>query len=91
MVRAVTLVVAALGAALWLWLAKVTFLSGSDAATKGLDFVAGLGVTALFLATVPPSLILVWRGRRPSLALWLSLAFPLALIAAVAAVAVSLP
>lgn len=90
MVRAVTLVVAALGAALWLWLAKVTFLSGSDAATKGLDFVAGLGVTALFLVTVPPALILVWRGR-PSLALWLSLAFPLALIAAVAAVAVSLP
>lgn len=91
MARAATLIVAALGAALWLWLAKVIFLSGSDAATKGLDIVAGLGVTALFAVTVLPALILAWRGLRPLLALWLSLAFPLALIAAVAAIAVSLP
>jgi hypothetical protein len=90
-VRIAALIIGALGAALWLWLAKVTFLSGSDAATKGLDNVAGLAVTALFAVTVLPALILAWRGQRLRLALGLSLAFPLILIAAVAAIALSLP
>ena len=72
-------------------IALATFLSGSDAATKGLDLVAGLGVTAFFAATGLPALILAWRGQSPRTALALSLAFPLAVIAAVAAIAVSLP
>jgi len=90
-VRTAALIVGAFDAAGWLLIALATFLSGSDAATKGLDLVAGLGVTAFFAATGLPALILAWRGQSPRTALALSLAFPLAVIAAVAAIAVSLP
>ena len=67
-----------------------TFLSGSDAATKGLDNVAGLAVTALFAVTGLPALILACRGQWPRLALSLSLVFPLAFVAAFAVVVASL-
>jgi hypothetical protein len=88
--RTAALIIGSLDAAAWALVAAVTFLSGSDAATKGLDNVAGLAVTALFAVTGLPALILAWRGRLSRLALWLSLAFPLAVVAAFAVVVVSL-
>ena len=88
--RAAALIVGALDAAAWALVAIATVLSGSDAATKGLDNVAGLAVTALFAVTGLPALILAWRGRWPRVALWLSLAFPLAFVAAFAVVVASL-
>ena len=84
------MIIGACDAAVWLLVAMATFLSGSDAATKGLDNVAGLGVTALFAVTGLPALILAWRGRLLRLALCLSLAFPLAFVAAFAIVVASL-
>ena len=82
--------VGTLDAAVWLLVAIATFLSGSDAATKGLDNVAGLAVTALFAVTGLPALVLAWRGQWPRVALGLSLAFPLAFVAAFAVVVASL-
>jgi hypothetical protein len=74
----------------WALVTVATFLSGSDAATRGLDHAAGLAVTALFAVTGLPALILVWRGLRPRLALWLALGFPAAFAVAFGAVVVSL-
>jgi hypothetical protein len=88
--RTAALIIGSLDAAAWALVAMATFLSGSDAATKGLDNVAGLVVTALFALTGLPALILAWRDQWPRLALWLSLTFPLAFVAAFAVVVVSL-
>jgi hypothetical protein len=74
--RIATLIIGGLDAVVWLAAALALFLSGSDAATKGLDVVAGLAVTGLFLLTGLPALILSWRGTKPRLALALALAFP---------------
>jgi hypothetical protein len=56
--------------------AAVTFFSQSDLATKGLDMVAGMLVTAVFLLTGLPALLLAWRGAKLRLAIALALAFP---------------
>lgn len=74
--RIATLIIGAVDAAIWLAVAGATFLSQSDPATKGLDVVAGLLVTALFLVTGLPALLLAWREAKPRLALALAIAFP---------------
>jgi hypothetical protein len=38
-----------------------------------------MAVTALFLATGTPAIVLAWRNRAPTAALMLALAFPVAL------------
>jgi hypothetical protein len=77
-IRAVAILVALLDHAIWLAVGAVTFFSGSDPATKSLDNLAGLAVTALFLATGAPALMLAATGRAPRLALTLSIVFPAA-------------
>lgn len=73
-------------AVIWVVVALATFMSGSDAATKGLDQGAGLIVTALFLVTGVPAVALVAVRRAPGVALALALTFPVVLaIAFVAA------
>jgi len=79
--RTATLIVCLVDAAAWALVAIATFMSGSDAATKGLDTGAGLIVTALFLVTGAPALALVLLGRAPITALILALAFPTAFAA----------
>jgi hypothetical protein len=76
--RNATIIVCLVDAAVWVFVAFATFISGSDAATKGLDEGAGLIVTALFLVTGAPALALVLLGRAPKTALTLALAFPAA-------------
>lgn len=78
--RNATIVVCLVDAAVWVFVAFATFMSGSDAATKGLDEGAGLIVTALFLVTGAPALALVLLGRAPRTALTLALAFPAAFV-----------
>jgi len=75
-IRIATIVIGLLDAAAWIVLAFMTFLSGSDPATKGLDIGAGLVVTVLFLVTGVPGLVLASIGRAPRTALTLALAFP---------------
>ena len=88
--RMITLIIAALDTVAFALIGAATFLSGSDAATKGLDIVAGLAVTALFAVTGLPALVLAWRGRWPRLALGLSLVFPGVFAAAFVVVVASL-
>jgi hypothetical protein len=76
--RFATLIVSLLDLAAWIFICYATFLSGSDQATKGLDNDAGLAVTALFLMTGAPALVLALKGRAPKTALTLALAFPAA-------------
>jgi hypothetical protein len=70
---------------------SVTFGSLSDAATKGLDNVAGLAIVALFLLTAAPALFLAARGLTPRIALALSLAFPAAIVAFIGMIVATLP
>jgi hypothetical protein len=74
--RIATLIIGALDTIAWLALVAVTFFSQSDPATKGLDVTAGLVVTALYLLTGLPGLLLAWRAMKLRLALALALAFP---------------
>ena len=78
--RTATIIVGLVDAAAWAFVAFATFMSGSDAATKGLDQGAGLIVTALFLITAVPALALALAGRAPAIALTLALAFPAAFV-----------
>jgi hypothetical protein len=79
--RTATIIVCVVDAIAWGFVAIATFMSGSDAATKGLDEGAGLVVTALFLVTGAPALALALLGRAPATALTLALAFPIAFAA----------
>ena len=74
--RFATIIVSILDFVAWVFTAFATFLSGSDQATKGLDNVAGMVVTALLLVTGAPALVLALKGRAPKTALTLALAFP---------------
>ena len=74
--RLAAIVVGLLDAVAWIVLALLTFQSGSDPATKGLDVAAGAVVTVLFLVTGAPALVLAYIGRAPRTALVLALAFP---------------
>lgn len=91
--RTATIIACLADAAVWSIVAFATFMSGSDAATRGLDEGAGLVVTALFLVTGVPAFALVLWGRAGATALILALAFPAALtalfVAAVVAFAAS--
>jgi hypothetical protein len=77
-IRVVTILIALVDLAAWLVAGAVTFFSGSDPATKGLDNIAGLAVTVVYLATGAPALMLALTGRAPRLALTLSIVFPAA-------------
>jgi hypothetical protein len=77
--RAVTIAVCVLDTIAWAVVAFVTFFSGSDPATKGLDQAAGVGVTALFAVTGAPAWVLTGLRRAPRAALTLALGFPAAL------------
>lgn len=74
--RFVTIIVSILDFLAWIFIASATFLSGSDQATKGLDNVAGMAVTALILVTGVPALVLALKARGAKTALALALAFP---------------
>ena len=74
--RFATIIVSVLDFVAWIFIVSATFLSGSDQATKGLDNVAGMAVTALILVTGVPALVLALKARTPKIALALALAFP---------------
>jgi hypothetical protein len=87
--RTATIIVCAVDIAVWVFVAFATFMSGSDAATKGLDKTAGLVVTALMLVTGAPALALALLRRAPTTALVLALAFPAAFVALFIAVVIA--
>jgi hypothetical protein len=89
--RLATWIVALLDMAVFLFAVSVTFFSGSDAATKGLDNAAGWGIVALFAITVAPALVLLWHGKAPRTALALVLAPPVVIAVGVAAIVATLP
>jgi hypothetical protein len=89
--RLTTIIIALLDIAVILFAVSVTFLSGSDAATKGLDNAAGWAALALFLLTAAPALVLVAKGRAPRTALAFALAFPVAIVAFFVVVVATLP
>jgi hypothetical protein len=74
--RAVTIAVALLDAAASAVVAVASYNSGSDPATIGFDYAAGVIVGALFLLTGLPALVLTYLKRAPRTALILALAFP---------------
>jgi hypothetical protein len=89
--RTVTIAVCVLDGVAWVLVAFVTFLSGSDPATKGLDQAAGIAATALFAVTAAPAVVLTAFRRAPRAALVLALGFPgmvaLLIVAAIVAFA----
>jgi hypothetical protein len=70
------LIIGGLDIVVWSIVAVATFTSQSDPATQGLDTLAGILVSAFFLITAVPAVLLAWRGIWPRLALALALAFP---------------
>ena len=89
--RIATLIIALLDTAVFLFGVSITFFSGSDAATKGLDNAAGWGMLAFYAFTAGAALVLLWRGRAPRTALALALAFPALIVGAVVAIVATLP
>ena len=89
--RNVTLAVGAIDAIVWAAIAVAALMARSDPATKGLDEATGWAVTALFLITGMPAIVLAWRRRAPATALVLALAFPAAFAALFIAVLLALP
>jgi hypothetical protein len=57
-------------------IAVATYNSGSDPATIGFDYAAGVIVTGLFVVTALPALVMAFIRRAPKTALALALAFP---------------
>jgi len=57
-------------------IAVATYNSGSDPATIGFDYAAGVIVTGLFVVTGFPALVMAFIRRAPKSALALALAFP---------------
>ncbi len=78
--RIATVIVGVLDTLLWLVVAISMFFSLSDPATKGLDVMACILVSALFLLTGLPALLLAWRDTMPRLAFALAIAFPAAFV-----------
>jgi hypothetical protein len=74
--RTITIAVALLDAAGSIVVAVAAYNSGSDPATIGFDYAAGIIVSALFLVTGLPALILTYLKRASRTALILALAFP---------------
>lgn len=83
-----TIAVAVVDTVAWAVVAIYAVTSGSDAATRGFDEAAALIVTALYLVTGAPALVLALRGRAPIAALTLALAFPAILAAMFIAVVI---
>ena len=84
-------IIALLDTAIFLFAASITFFSGSDPATKGLDNAAGWAMLAFYALTAGAALVLLWRGRAPRTALALALAFPALIVAGVAVILATLP
>lgn len=85
--RTATVAVCVVDTVIWAAAALAAVMSGSDAATIGLDRTAGLLVTALYAVTAAPAIALTLLRRAPTAALAFALAFPGALaVAFVAAV-----
>jgi hypothetical protein len=74
--RAVTIVIGLLDALGCAVVAVASYNSGSDPATIGFDYAAGVIVTGLFAVTGLPALIIAFLRRAPRTALALALAFP---------------
>jgi hypothetical protein len=74
--RLATIIVSLLDFVAWVFIVFATFLSESDQATKGLNNVAGMALTALVLVTGAPALVLALKNGAPRTALTLALAFP---------------
>ena len=74
--RAVTIVIGLLDALGCAVVAVASYNSGSDPATIGCDYAAGVIVTGLFAVTGLPALIIAFLRRAPRTALALALAFP---------------
>jgi hypothetical protein len=75
-IRVATIVIGLMDAAGCAAVAVASYTSGSDPATIGFDYAAGVIVTGLFLVTGLPALILAYLRRAPRTALALALAFP---------------
>ena len=84
--RAATAIVAILDTLACAAILAVYFNSDSDHATAGFDHAAGVIVTALFVVTVLPALVLAALRRAPNTALGLALAFPGSFVVLAAAV-----
>ncbi len=80
-----------LDTALWIALVVACFGSAWEPATAGLDNVAGVVVTAVFLVIAVPAFVLAMMRRSPKVALTFAFAFPAIFIILLAAVAVLLP
>jgi hypothetical protein len=75
--RISTLVVAAISAVISIYLVVwLTFFSGSDAATRGLDLAAAWVIGIFSMFTVLPALLLAGFGRAPRTALTFAIGFP---------------
>jgi hypothetical protein len=74
--RPATIVIGLLDALGCAVIAVATYNSGSDPATIGFDYAAGVIVTGLFAVTGLPALVLAFLRRAPKTALTLALAFP---------------
>src|ERR1700723_676838 len=75
-IRIVTIVIGLLDALVSSVIAVASYNSGSDPATIGFDYAAGVIVAVLFAVTGLPALIIAYRRRAPRTALGLALAFP---------------
>ena len=74
--RTITIALALFDAAASVVVAVGSYNSGSDPATIGFDYAAGVIVSLLFLLTGLPALVLSYLRRAPTTALILALAFP---------------
>jgi hypothetical protein len=75
-IRIATIIIGLLDALACIVVAIACFDSGSDPATIGFDYAAGVIVSGLFVVSGLPALILVSMRRAPRTALTLALAFP---------------
>jgi hypothetical protein len=74
--RIVAIIIGLLDALACAIIAVATYNSGSDPATIGFDYAAGVIVTGLFVVTGLPALVMAFIRRAPKTALALALAFP---------------
>jgi hypothetical protein len=75
-IRVATIVIGLMDAAGCAVVAVASYTSGSDPATIGFDYAAGVIVMGLFIVTGLPALIMAYLRRAPRTALALALAFP---------------
>jgi hypothetical protein len=90
-VRIATFIIALLTLLIGLYGVSIALFSTSDAATRGLDNLAGWVLLVMLSLTAAPALFLTVQNRAPRLALALALAFPAMTAAAVAFALAMLP